>query len=135
MNRKERRAHNARLNRLPKELMPVPVSEWPITDSSIVRLSVWRSRKYLAQVFEESAGMLRLSVSRASVRGDGRWDEDLTWDELQRIKAQIGLGAAWAMEIYPAAVRVVNVANMRHLWVLPEGVEPTFGWNLSVKKG
>ncbi len=75
--------------------------------------------------------MLRISVSRASVRGDGKWDEDLTWDEMQAIKSEIGLAPAWAMEIYPAAARVVNVANMRHLWVLPEGVEPTFGWNLS----
>lgn len=132
MNRAERRAHNARLKRLPKDLTWVDEEEWPkASDERIVRIAVWRSRKYLAQVFEEPNAMLRISVSRSSVRGDGRWDEDLTWDELQDIKQRIGFGPAWAMEIYPAVGRVVDVANMRHLWVLPEGVEPTFGWNLS----
>lgn len=136
MNRSERRAHNARLKRLPKQLTPVDESEWPkTTDERVVRRAVWRSRYYLAQVFEEPNHMLRISVSRATVRGDGRWDEDLTWDELQRIKNEIGLGQAWALECYPADAQVVNVANMRHLWVLPEGVEPTFGWNLRVEKG
>lgn len=131
MNRAERRAHNARLKRLPKELTPVDEDEWPKTNE-VTRVAVWRSRKYLAQVFEEENHMLRISICRSTVRGDGRWDEDLTWDEIQQIKGEIGLGAAWAMEIYPAAGRVVDVANMRHLWVLPQGVEPTFGWGLSV---
>lgn len=31
-----------------------------------------------------------------------------------------------AVEIYPAERDIVNVANMRHLWVLPERLP--FGW-------
>jgi hypothetical protein len=36
----------------------------------------------------------------------------------------------WAVEIYPADGDVVAVANMRHLWLLPEA--PAFAWRGAV---
>ncbi|MCK5090731.1 MAG: hypothetical protein KAQ88_12205 [Hyphomicrobiaceae bacterium] len=112
------------MRKLPKNLMPVPEEDWP--KSSVERVAVWRSCDYLVQVFAEPDDMLRISMCRTTVRGDGRWEDGLSWDEMQRIKREIRLGDSWAVEIFPADDHIVNVANMRHLWVSPRA--PDFGW-------
>lgn len=126
MNRNERRRHNAEMRKLPKELMLVPAEEWPRSSEEVGRFRVWRSRQYLVQCFTELNNVIRVSVSRVTIRKDGRWNDDITWDELQQIKHDIGYGDDWALEIYPADEHVVNVANMRHLWVMPD--PPSLGW-------
>lgn len=114
------------MRKLPKELEPLPEHEWPQSQTSRERLAVWRSRDYLVQVFAEDEDIIRLSICRTQIGGDGRWEDGLSWDELQRVKREIMLGDSWAMEIYPADDHIVNVANMRHLWVMQS--PPTFGW-------
>lgn len=57
---------------------------------------------------------------------NGRWDDGLVWDELQEIKRQLGYGNSQAVEIYPEDRNIVNVADMRHLWVLPARLN--LGW-------
>jgi hypothetical protein len=89
-------------------------------------IEAWRSRGFLLQVFREIDGVQRLSVCRTSHNGHS-WDENITWDDLQRLKAECGRGDRMAVEIYPADRHVVNVANMRHLWVLPEPL--SFAWS------
>lgn len=79
-------------------------------------IDVWVSSAFLAQVYTES-GALRVSVCRTKVGADGRWKDEITWDELQQIKRQIGFGDVAAYEVYPADKNIVNVANMRHLWI------------------
>jgi hypothetical protein len=41
--------------------------------------------------------------------------------------AQTGAGFSgnWAVEVYPPEDEVVNVANMRHLWIIHK---PEYGW-------
>ncbi len=126
MNRHDRRKHNAEMRKLPRDLTPVAEEDWPKKTDKIVRIAVWRSRDYLVQVFEEPDDMLRVSMCRTTVRGDSRWDDGLSWDEMQRIKREIRLGDSWAVEIFPADEHIVNVANMRHLWV--SQTAPAFGW-------
>ena len=91
---------------------------------------VWRSRYFIAQVFEEPGGVWRISVSRAMIGDDGRWLDGITWEELQTIKGQVGFADRMAVEIFPPARDVVNVANMRHLWVLAEPLG--FAWRTKV---
>ncbi|MBK7822842.1 MAG: hypothetical protein IPJ61_17715 [Tessaracoccus sp.] len=69
----------------------------------------------------------RLSINRTdySVRR-GDWRDGIGWDDLQRIKTQCLGEDVWAVEIYPPPSELVDVANMRHLWVLDEA--PTYGW-------
>lgn len=55
--------------------------------------------------------------------GDG-----LTWDELQAIKRDVGFGDWHGLEIYPPDQQVVNVANIRHIWISPEPL--WIGWNM-----
>lgn len=119
--RRELKRQNAKM---PSELQLVPRHEWP--DPYGPQRRVWRSRDYLVQEFDAPApAFVRLSVNRTELRGD-RWGDNMTWDELQDIKAQCGYRMADAVEIYPSVGDVVNVANMRHLWVLREPV--SFAW-------
>jgi hypothetical protein len=115
-----------------RELSEIPFDRWPsIVVDGALRIGVFRNRTHLVQLFKEPGGMLRLSVNRTE------WDErvkrfrdDISWDDLQRLKAEAGFGDRVAVEIYPPDALIVNVANMRHLWILPAGSERLpFVWN------
>lgn len=108
----------------PLSLSPIPKSNWP-ENNDRKRIEVWLSDKYLVQVFDEGHS-LRMSVNRVTASDDGKWDDNISWDELQEIKGQIGRGNKYAVEIYPRDCDVVNVANMRHLWILQKMLP--FGW-------
>lgn len=121
---KSSRRWPAHLVQIPREQVEEIERETP---QSRPRLEVWRSRDYLVQVFQEERGILRMSVNRSRfIVHANRWDDGLTWDELQRCKREIGRGEVYAIEIYPRDVDIVNVANMRHLWLLPEPLN--IGW-------
>ncbi|AHF89535.1 hypothetical protein OPIT5_03975 [Opitutaceae bacterium TAV5] len=106
------------------DFVVIPRSEWPLKQSNMI--TAYRNRHYLVQAFAETGGVVRLSVNRTDIDRDGRWRDGITWDELQRIKAAVGFGDRQAVEIFPPDRDVVNVANIRHLWVLPEPLP--FAW-------
>lgn len=115
----------------PEKLRQVPENAWPDTPPGFTRsVEVWRSRSFLVQVYSESEGVMRLSVSRtelpASPTEDLRFTDGIGWDELQALKAECGFGHLFAVECFPAEADVVDVANMRHLWVLPAPLP--FAW-------
>ncbi len=117
--------------RWPAALAPVPREQWPPSMSAgpDAPIAVLRSMTFLVQVFDATSG-LRLSVNRTVVSGweagQPKWLEGISWDEMQRLKAEAGYADRWAVEIFPPSADVVNVANMRHLWLLPEA--PSYGW-------
>lgn len=113
---------------LPKTLVEIPPHEWPSLEGmKKPPIKVWRSSGFLVQIYAEQEGILRMSVCRTAINTDGtRWQEGITWDDLQRLKRECGFGAHDAVEIYPRDVDIVNVANMRHLWLLSEPLP--FGW-------
>lgn len=90
-------------------------------------IRVLRSKHFLVQVYAEAEGMTRLSVSR-TIPGHNGWGDKITWDELQQVKTEACYGERDAVEVYPPDFDVVNVANMRHLWVYPEGSIIPFAW-------
>lgn len=114
----------------PIELTQIPREQWDRLDHSdhtrLSRIEVWRNRKYLVQVFKEPSGIIRISVNASRITNTGAWGDGLSWEELQQIKREIGRGDLQAIEIYPPDADVVNVANMRHLWILPVAVNA--GW-------
>lgn len=115
--------------RLPVTLQPVDRAIWPPNQDSRLR-AVWRSRGFLVQVLDESEGIIRLTVNRTTVdTHTGRWEENITWDELQQLKRECGFGQRDAVEIYPADRDLVNVASMRHLFIQPG--ELAFKWKKS----
>lgn len=124
--RRERRALEADNRARPTKLQRLDEREWAhITTPGIPRVEVWRSSGFLLQIFAEPNGVERLTISRTSIKGD-RWDDEISWDDLQRLKRECGRGERDAVEIYPADKDIVNVANMRHLWLTQ--AEVPFKW-------
>lgn len=126
MTRADPRAKQKQLNQQnrlwPVTLVQVPREQWPASAAPNL-LELWRSRRFLVQVYDESTeteSFRRLSVQRTALGEDGHWVAGLSWDDLQQIKRECGYGAHDAVEIYPPDVDVVNVANIRHLWVFME---------------
>lgn len=139
MNRHDRRALKKEQHRhveaFPERLTLIPREDFPAWGTLRLPDQAWKSRKYLVQLYREDnpayPGLIRLSISRATMQTTGQWDEALTWDELQAIKREVGFGDRFAVEIYPPDRDVVNVANMRHLWVFETPL--ALGW--SSRKG
>lgn len=52
------------------------------------------------------------------------WKEDftdgITWDDLQMVKNKIFGEERTAIEIFPPESQLINVRNVRHLWLMPE---------------
>ena len=109
-------------------LARVPPEDWTDTmRAMLVKPSeAWRSRHFALMVYPEPNNIERLSICRAAIDGD-RWADKITWDELMELKRQCGRGDKCAVEIFPQDSEIVNVANMRHLWVLP--YSPPFMWS------
>ena len=130
LSRSLRRAVAKNSAKRPERLTRIPRDQWPADQrpGGCNRVGVWASREFLVQVFrDELRGTTRLSINRAHFGADGRWLADISWDELQAIKREIGFGDFWAVECFPPESDVVNVANMRHLWLLTE--PPAYGWS------
>ena len=104
-------------------LEPVPQHLWPAIEPQPI--AVLRSSHFLAQVFAPYAGGQRISVMRCLIDRNGDWMAGIGWEELMAVKRDCGFGDRWAVEIYPPDAHIVNVANMRHLWITQE---PQFAW-------
>ena len=50
------------------------------------------------------------------------------WRHFQQIKNELVGEHREAIEIFPSEARLVDTANQYHLWVLPEGFSPAFGF-------
>ena len=137
MNKAELREHLRLIRRHMKEQnrlygptpVQIPKEQWP-QEVPGVKI-VWRSNRYLVQIYQEPTA-LRMSVCRTEIGDDGKWRDGITWDELHQLKNQCGFADRWMVELYPPASDTVNVANIRHLWLLPE--PPSFGWHESTTK-
>lgn len=121
--RNQRRLLEKQNAKQPTHLVIVPRAEWPYERENLTE--VWRSKHFLVQVLSEAGSMERISICRTSHNGE-RWVDQITWDELMQCKRQCGRGERDALEVYPADKDIVNVANMRHLWLPAEPV--AFAW-------
>ena len=91
-------------------------------------LRVWGSRDYLATLWLDPNGYQRLSINSTTYdTRTGRWADGLTWDELMAVKNQCGFAAQWCVEVYPPKSESVDVASIRHLWLLDDA--PGYAWN------
>lgn len=132
MNRHERRVQAA-LSRViaqfrPDTLTPIPQDRWPVMN--VIPIQAWESKDFCVLQYDEGLfngdEMYRLSICRTTLRDDGKWEENISWDELMRCKNEVGFGDWYGVEIYPRDKDIVNVANMRHLWIF--GKPLNIGW-------
>ena len=105
----------------------IPRGEWPYVPENLVE--VYQSSKFIVQRYLEK-GQIRLSINHVDIKDcvDGKpiWKEGITWDDLQNIKNSIGYEDYWFVEVYPPKEDMVNVANIRHLWLIDK---PPYGWS------
>ena len=129
-NRELRRMLEAENAKWPRALREVPRDDWPpacqtMSASGRGPHRVFRSRDFLVQVHDAPYAVGRLTISRTTL-GKDRWNDGISWDDLQRLKAEAGYSGMAAVEVFPPDCDVVNVANMRHLWILAE--PPAYMW-------
>lgn len=123
--RNQRRLLEKQNAKLPPYLQRVPPDQWPGFKPPDL-IEVWRSRSFLVQIYTEPSGYQRMSICRSVHNGDS-WVDQVTWDELMRLKRECGRGDQDAVEVFPADRDIVNVANMRHLFFPPTPL--TFKWS------
>lgn len=93
----------------------------------------YRNKDFLVQVFFLDNDYVRMSVNISDIvefhtdKGP-IWKDGISWDDLQLIKAKLGYGDRDAVECYPKDKDVVNVANIRHLFILPKDHDFPFFW-------
>lgn len=126
ISRKQRRALASDNRRAPISMEIVPIDKWPeqVLLCPHRPESVWRSKSFLAMLFTHEKAR-RLTICRTALKHDD-WRDEITWDELQRIKNECGFGGECAVELFPPDADVVNVANMRHLWFVQP---PPYLWS------
>lgn len=112
-------------NRWPEELVNVTEYDWEGKDKNIARglIEAWRSKGFYLFVYKNEDGSERLEVHRTTPDlKRQRWKDGITWDELQGLKRQCGRGAKMAIEVYPSDNDIIDVGNLRHLWIVGDGL-------------
>lgn len=97
------------------EIQKTEVYDNSHTNSKIIK--ILRDKNFLVQIFDQD-GTIRITVNRVHINDNGDWLQGISWDELMTIKRLVGYGDFDAVEIYPKDKDIVNVANMRHLFIL-----------------
>lgn len=114
---------------LPDKLTRLDKANYPDYPEAMLPDECYVSRHFMVQLFHEDnpdyVGLIRLSVVRTKANQSG-WLENITWEELQGIKRDLGYAERYALEVYPPDSLIVNVANMRHLWLLETPL--SIGW-------
>lgn len=121
--RNQRRLMEKQNAQQPQILQPVPRGQWPENPPRLIE--VWRSRSFIVQIYTEPDDYLRMSICRTTHDGHD-WVDQVTWDELMRLKRECGRGDVDAVEVFPADRDIVNVANMRHMFFPPAPL--SFKW-------
>lgn len=111
----------------PDQLAQVPKELWPQKPGGFIDppVEVWRSKTFLVQVYAPKNGAQRITVNRCEIGHSRLFADGLSWDDLQKVKRELGRGNQWAVELFPSDLCVVNVSNMRHLWLIDT---PLYGW-------
>lgn len=85
---------------------------------------IYRSKKYTVILWKQGIDHTLLLGQKFSISRnewdskDRRYKDGLTWDEIMDIKREMGFGERTAIEYYPADSEVVNLANMRHIFLI-----------------
>ena len=101
-----------------KKFKNIPQNQWRNIPKGL--FEVWTNKDFLVQINKEASG-IRITINKLKykvIKGEPIWDDGISWDQIQEIKSLVGYGDKWAVECFPPDQEVVNVANMRHIWIL-----------------
>ena len=110
-----------------KKFKNIPQNQWRNIPKGL--FEVWTNKDFLVQINKEASG-IRITINKLIykvIKGEPIWDDGISWDQIQEIKSLVGYGDKWAVECFPPDQEVVNVANMRHIWILNN--PPEYGWH------
>jgi hypothetical protein len=110
-----------------KKFKNIPQNQWRNIPKGL--FEVWTNKDFLVQINKEASG-IRITINKLKhkvIKGEPIWDDGISWDQIQEIKSLVGYGDKWAVECFPPDQEVVNVANMRHIWILNN--PPEYGWH------
>jgi hypothetical protein len=110
-----------------KKFIKVPQEKWTFPPKGLIE--VWSNPDFLVQINQEKFNK-RITINKTTaifIKGNPHWKDGITWDQIQEIKQLVGYGDHWAVECYPPDHHVINIANMRHIWILEN--PPEFGWH------
>lgn len=94
------------------------------TDINFVK--AYRNKCFLITIYKEQFA-IRLSINKIEINKKGtRWQDGITWDEIQNIKNKLGYRDMCALEVYPPEDDKVDVANIRHIFIVKNA--PPFMW-------
>lgn len=115
--------------KFPDRLVRIQRKEIKARPGVVIPDECFRSKRFLVQIVrkDKQSGFCRMTIGRTMIDDKGAWEQDITWDDIQRLKSEAGYGDRWAVEVFPAEGNVVNVANLRHIWLLDE--RPPYAWN------
>lgn len=88
-----------------------------------IEIEVWSNDLYEVIVRRQPSGFVHLSIKRHD-RG-----AIFDWRHLWAIKTEICGPESEGCELYPAAGRLVDASNQRHIWVLPGQERFPFGYD------
>lgn len=112
-----------------EKMVEIPRGSWPLIDKTgkATAEAVFRSRSFLVVLWRED-DHLRLSINRTLLSKTrlGHFEDGITFDEIQKIKSEVGFGDFTGLEVYPRDSDLIDVANMRHIWLFKE--PPSFAW-------
>ena len=85
---------------------------------------IYRSKKYTVILWKQGIDPTLLMGQKISISRN-EWDSksrryvgDIVFDEIMEIKREMGLGEEKCIEFYPKDSELVDLANMRHIWVI-----------------
>jgi hypothetical protein len=122
------------VNQIKTKLVPIPVEQQVSFSNRPDRFICYHSDEFVVQCFKVPGDIIRIAVHRKERINSPRLFKDgISWDELQEIKRQCGYADRMAVEIYPPDRDVLNIMNVRHLWLLPEPLD--FAWRIDSSTG
>ena len=65
-------------------------------------------------------------------KGNPIWKDGISWENLMKVKKAIGMDEWWGLEAYPPEKLMVNVANMRNIFLQKE--KPKWAWGPECKE-
>ncbi len=104
-----------------KPAAPIAVGLEGVDSVDVFLNSRYQVNVYDAEVADGFPPTVQLSIKRLDKR------QIREWRDLQRIKDELCGRDCEAVEVFPAASRLVDTSNQYHLWVLPPGLRFPLG--------
>lgn len=104
----------------------VPRAEWWVSDVPRPdRLTAYHNQDFIVQSFQVAGGIIRLAINRNQrILSPWVWQDGIAWSQIRAIKQSLGYGDKCGVEIYPPEQHILNIVNVRHLWLLDRSPLP-----------